>query len=198
MSPDEEVLEANLAAAALLGLERQELIHQKFSRFIPAEGQDAFYFYCGQVLRSRTAKTGELTLKSINGRSLTVWLEGIAAEDPTTHKTNCRLSLGDITERKEAERRRRADQALTALFAAEDLGRRVPPCGGGAASGSWSGAQAVGIRLVNEAQELPFAAWAGFEPGFVELENRLLLHRDNCCCMRAITQQPEGKDQRPG
>ena len=52
LSPDGEVLEANLAAASLLGLERKDLIHQKFSRFIPAEAQDTFHLYCRQVLQS--------------------------------------------------------------------------------------------------------------------------------------------------
>ena len=51
LSQGGEVLEANLAAASLLGLERKDLIHQKFSRFIPAEAQDTFYLYCRQVLQ---------------------------------------------------------------------------------------------------------------------------------------------------
>jgi PAS domain-containing protein len=46
LSQDGEVLEANLAAARLLGLERKALIHRKFSRFFPAETQDAFTLYC--------------------------------------------------------------------------------------------------------------------------------------------------------
>ena len=49
LSEHGEVLEANLAAATLLGLERSKLIHQKFTRFIPAEAQDDFYRYCRQV-----------------------------------------------------------------------------------------------------------------------------------------------------
>ena len=46
------MLEANLAAAALLGLERKGLLQQKFTRFIPAEAQDTFHLYCQQVLHS--------------------------------------------------------------------------------------------------------------------------------------------------
>jgi PAS domain S-box-containing protein len=98
LSPAGEVLEANLAAARLLGLDRKDLLHQKFSRFIPAEAQDAFYLCCRQVLHAGIKQTAELTLKTAGGGVLTVRLEGIAADDPVTHKTNCRLSLGDVTE----------------------------------------------------------------------------------------------------
>ncbi len=194
LSPGGEVLEANLAAAALLGLERSKLLRQKFTRFIPAEAQDTFHRYCHQVLHSETRQTGELTPQERHRRRLTVRLEGIAAEDPITHKTNFRLSLSDITERKEAERRSDLTSALSALFAkkrsaSEYLHSAVELIR------QWSGAQALGIRLVNEQQEIPYASCVGFEPGFIELENRFSLQRDNCCCIRAITQKAEGPDR---
>ena len=194
LSQGGEVLEANLAAASLLGLERKDLVHQKITRFIPVEAQDTFYLYCRQVLRSQTRQTGELTFKSAKGGRLTVRLEGIVAEDSTTHKTNCRFSLSDITERKEAERRRDLTSALSALFAQKTSAREYLHAVVGLIQ-QWSGAQALGIRLVNEQQEIPYEAWAGFEPGFIELENRFSLQRDKCCCIRAITQEAEGPDR---
>ena len=194
LSPSEQVLEANLAAASLLGEERKYLIHQQFSRFIPAEAHDAFTLYCRQVLHSETKQTGELTLRSPTGGLLTVRVEGIAAQDRTTRKTQVRLSLSDITERKAAERRRDLTSALAALFAhnasaSEYLHSVVELIQ------QWSGAQALGVRLVSEQQEIPYEAWVGFEPGFIELENRLSLQRDTCCCIRAITQEAESHDR---
>ncbi len=124
LSPGGEVLEANLAAASLLGLERKDLLHQKFSHFIPADAQDAFYLYCHQVLHSPARQTAELRLKSATGGLLTVRLEGIAADDPITHKTNCRLTVSDITERKEAERRR--ELTSTTIAAAFGPSRKLP------------------------------------------------------------------------
>ena len=100
LGPCGEVLEANLATSALLGLERKKLLGQKVARFIPAEAQDAFHLYCRQVLDSGTRQACELSLRSATGRPLSVRVEGIAAEDPKTHKTQCRLTLNDITERK--------------------------------------------------------------------------------------------------
>jgi len=189
-----EIVEANLAAASLLGLERKELIHQKLSHFIPAEAQDGFTLYCRQVLHSDTRQTGELMLRSADGHLMTVRMEGIAAHDPTTYVDQCRLSLIDITERKESERRHDLASALAALFAekssvTEYLKSVVELIR------QWSGSEALGIRLVNEAQEIPYEAWAGFEPGFIELENCLSLERDACCCVRAITQAPEQQDR---
>jgi PAS domain S-box-containing protein len=194
LGPSDQVLEANLAAASLLGLERKDLIHQKLSHFIPAEAQDAFALYCRQLLHSETKQTGELTLKSATGGLLTVRVEGLATQGPTTRKAQFRLSLSDITERKAAERRRDLNNALAALFAhkasAGEYLRAVVEL-----LQQWSGAQAMGIRLVNERQEIPYEAWVGFEPGFIEAENRLSLQRDNCCCIRAITQTAESADR---
>ena len=188
-----EILEANLAAASLLAVQRKHLIHQKFSRFIPAEARDPFYSYCHQVLQSDTRQTSELTLRNAAGPCLAVRLEGIAAEDPVSRNRNCRLSLIDITERKEAARRRDLTSALSALFAqkasaSEYLHAVVEHIQ------RWSGSQALGIRLVNEQRQIPYASWAGFEPGFIEQENRLSLQSDDCCCMRAITQEATSSD----
>jgi PAS domain S-box-containing protein len=195
LSPGDEVLEANLAAANLLGLERTDLIHQKLNHFIPTEAQDGFYLYCRQVLQSQTRQRGEVTLRSATGSLLTVRVEGITAQDPTTRKAQLRLSLSDITERKAAERRRDLNNALAALFAEKaSVGEYLRSVV--ALLRQWSGAQALGIRLVNEQQEIPYGAWAGFEPEFVELENGLSLQRDNCCCIRAITQAVESPDRR--
>jgi PAS domain S-box-containing protein len=194
LSQGGEVLEANLAAASLLGLDRKDLIRQRITRFIPAEAQDAFQLYCHRVLHSQTRQMGELALRNAAGGSLTVRLAGIVAEDPIARQSNYRLSLSDITERKEAERRRDLTSALSALFAqktsaSEYLHSVVELIR------HWSGSEALGIRLVNEQQEIPYESWAGFEPGFIELENRLSLQRDACCCIRAITQAAERPDR---
>ncbi len=97
------VLEANLAAAALLGLERSKLLQQKFTRFIPAEALDTFHLYCQLVLHSGVKQIRELTLRSATGRRLAVRVEGIAAQDLKANETQCRLSLNDITASKQAE-----------------------------------------------------------------------------------------------
>jgi PAS domain S-box-containing protein len=100
----------------------------------------------------------------------------------------------DITDHKEAERRREFTSALLALFArkssANDYLNSVVEI-----IREWSGCQALGIRLKNEQQEIPYESWAGFEPGFLELERRLSLERDHCFCIRAIAGTCEGADR---
>ena len=145
----------------------EELLGQKFTRFVPAEAQDAFYLYSQQVLHSGSKQTGEFTLQSATGRAFTsARLEGKAARYPVTHQTQCRLSLSDMTERKAAERRRELTSALSALFAQKTTAsaylRSVVEL-----IRQWSGAQlGSGIRLMNDQQEIPYEAWAGFGPAF--------------------------------
>jgi PAS domain S-box-containing protein len=189
-----EVLEANLAACDLLGLERKKLLEQKFTRFIPAEGQDAFYLYCHQVLHSGTKQTGEFTLQSASGGFLTVRLEGSAAEDPVTRKANCRLSLNDISEGKAAERRRQLTNKLLALFARKTSAREYLEAVVGAIR-EWSGCAALGIRLTDEQGALPYASCVGFPPAFLEAETQLSLQHDNCCCLRAFKQEFEPQER---
>ena len=59
----------------------------------------------------------------------------------------------------------------------------------------WSGCQAMGIRMADENGEIPYHSWTGFEPEFIEQENRLSLWRDTCCCLRAISQNFEKPDR---
>jgi PAS domain S-box-containing protein len=100
----------------------------------------------------------------------------------------------DITERKEAERRREFTAALLGLFvrksSANDYLDSVVDI-----IRQWSGCQALGIRLKNEQQEIPYESWAGFEPGFLELEQRLSLEHDSCLCIRAISGKFEEPDR---
>jgi len=100
----------------------------------------------------------------------------------------------DITERKQAERRRDFTSALLALFAQKTSAREYLNSAVNAIQ-QWTGCQALGIRIADEAGEIPYAAWAGFEPRFLELENQLSLQRDNCCCIRAISQAFEPPDR---
>ncbi|MDD5140631.1 MAG: PAS domain S-box protein [Verrucomicrobiales bacterium] len=98
-----EILEANLNAGELLGLERGRLIHQKFTRFIATEAQDTFYLLCQRVFSSDARQSAELDLVNKQAKRLVVHVE--AVYDPTSHRRQCRFSFTDITERKRAEER---------------------------------------------------------------------------------------------
>ncbi len=92
----------------------------------------------------------------------------------------------DITERKEAERRREFTSSLLALFVQNSTARDYLDSVVGIIR-NWSGCRALGIRVRNGEQHIPYAAAAGFDPEFLKMEGDLSLERDTCCCIRAIS-----------
>ncbi|HEV2392186.1 MAG TPA: ATP-binding protein [Verrucomicrobiae bacterium] len=100
----------------------------------------------------------------------------------------------DITEQKEAERRRELTSALLGLFAQKTSAREYLDSVVQIIR-QWTGCQALGIRLLDERQEIPYESWSGFDAGFLQLESRLSLERDNCICVRAISGQAAESDQ---
>ena len=95
------VLELNLTAAKLLGIERKSLVNKPFSRFIPPESQDAFYFHSREVLRSSTKQSCELALRKDDGTLFYAQLDSIGLD--LGGQRVIRTVLTDITERKRAE-----------------------------------------------------------------------------------------------
>jgi two-component system, LuxR family, sensor kinase FixL len=101
LSADGEVLEANLSAGRLLDLERAQLMHRNFTRFIPAEARGSFYPLLRRVFSSDAHQSAELDLVTAQSRRLVVMVE--AERDATSPRRRCRLSLTDVTARKRAE-----------------------------------------------------------------------------------------------
>ena len=73
------ILEVNVAAADLLGMERSYLLKRGFSRFIAPDYQDAFYLHRRRVLESAAKQTCELKLIKKDGKPFYTQLESIAA-----------------------------------------------------------------------------------------------------------------------
>lgn len=93
----------------------------------------------------------------------------------------------DITERTAEERRRELTHALLGLFAQKVTLREYLDSVLESLR-QWSECQALGIRLLNGQRRLPYAAWTGFEPGFIELEHSHELEPEKCCCARVLSQ----------
>ena len=115
-----EILQANLSASALLGLERGRLVHQKFTRFIPAEALAAFHLFSRQIFASETRQHTDLDLVTAQSKRLVVHAEAECAV--SGQRDQCRLTLIDITERRRMEAALRAseEQLGYALEAASD------------------------------------------------------------------------------
>jgi PAS domain S-box-containing protein len=100
----------------------------------------------------------------------------------------------DITENKESQRRLDFTHALLGLFAQKSTAKDYLDAVVEVLR-QWSGCQVLGIRVLDDHNELPYESSFGFEPDFLKLEHRLDLHRDNCCCTRAVTQSYEEQDR---
>ncbi len=97
------ILEANLAAANLLGVERKRLLGSKFSDRIEPDAQDAFYLHRQAVLSDNSRQVCELKLRNADGMPLVARLESIASGPEP--KRECHTALIDVTTVHEARRR---------------------------------------------------------------------------------------------
>ena len=96
------ILEANLAAAGLLGEARGALVKERFSRFIVPEDEDIYYLRRKHLFATREPQACELRMMKTDGTAFWARLEATAAEDASGEPV-CRVVVTDITERKRAE-----------------------------------------------------------------------------------------------
>ncbi|HSD57931.1 MAG TPA: ATP-binding protein, partial [Methanotrichaceae archaeon] len=113
-----KILEANLAAASILGTERTYLVNSLFQAYLAEGNALEFKAFCRRVMDSDLKQTAEFRLKGAgsNGQAhLWVLIEGRAVQDDINH--GFRMAVIDISERK------RAEEAL--LKARDELNLRV-------------------------------------------------------------------------
>ena len=109
------IIEANLPAAALLGVGRGSLTGRPLSDFIVREDQDVHYLHRRRLLKAGGRDACELRLRRPVGAELWVRLEEAATPSERGDAPNFRVALSDITAQKEAE---------LALRKSEDTPRR--------------------------------------------------------------------------
>ncbi len=111
------ILEANLRAAALLGMPAGTLVKRPLSRFILPEDSDVYYRYHRQLFQTGQPQACEVRLAPRRAGASSTWvrLEMVQAQDEELGATVCRVILSDITERRaaaEALREREERQRL--------------------------------------------------------------------------------------
>jgi PAS domain S-box-containing protein len=97
------ILEGNLTATALLGLNRNMLVNQPFSRFILKEDLDVYYLYRKHLFEPGEPQEIELRLVKLDGTLFWVHLAATAAQAEDDAPV-CRIIFSDITKRKGVER----------------------------------------------------------------------------------------------
>jgi PAS domain S-box-containing protein len=93
------ILEANLAGAALLGLDRNAAIHKRFGQFLAAEYRPRFADFCQRVLLADDKQTCEVKILK-DTQAVGVMIEGIASQDHQGQERLCRAAVIDISQRK--------------------------------------------------------------------------------------------------
>lgn len=96
------IAEANFSAAELLGCERKKLLRRPFSRYLAPEWVDKFHLYMARLSGQSDKKNCDMQIKRESGELRFIHLDTlpVTAEDGTV---TVRVTLTDITERKQAE-----------------------------------------------------------------------------------------------
>ncbi len=97
------IVEANLAAAALLGLVRRDLIKKRFSLFLSVESQAEYRYFLKVLSDTGTKQTHEFALPQSNGKLRYLQADAILSEDKSEVSGQLRISILDITERRRFE-----------------------------------------------------------------------------------------------
>lgn len=101
LDSDGKILSANLTAATMLGVERQQLLQTNLAKFVVREWGDAFYLHRQAVFSRVTKETCELQMKPADGTLRTVRLESVAFD--LEAERHCRTTLIDVSELQKAE-----------------------------------------------------------------------------------------------
>jgi PAS domain S-box-containing protein len=100
------ILRVNLTGAGLLGVERSLLVGRRFGLFVTDEARPAFTACFEKVFTSPVKVACESILRREGNATLFVQVEGLAVASGQ----ECRITLSDITERKQAEEELRLEK----------------------------------------------------------------------------------------
>lgn len=112
---DGSIFEVNLSGAAMLGIERKNLIGRRFAQFVTPEFRETFNDFCKKALKSDRKQTCEVQLMKGDLPSFHAQIEGIAIAREKISRKEIRTSLIDITDRKRADEDREQIHRLESL-----------------------------------------------------------------------------------
>jgi PAS domain S-box-containing protein len=135
LNPQGEVLEANLTAAELLGLPRQQLLGRRFARFVAGADAALWSRHLERTLQSGQRLQFELALRRGAGAEFPGRIDALGVAASGELGPQLRIALSDLSPHKRAESDRRFANNLTegreserrrvARELHEDLGQRL-------------------------------------------------------------------------
>ena len=107
------ILEANLTAATLLGVEREKLIGQRLPNFATPESRPVFKSFLEQVFAAPERKSCEAIFVKADKTAFWAVCHGTSAFYTNTQHDWCRMVVSDITAQREAEETQRNLNAMS-------------------------------------------------------------------------------------
>jgi two-component system cell cycle sensor histidine kinase/response regulator CckA len=105
------ILEANLTAASLLGVDRSRLVKKSVTRFIIPEDEDIYYLHRQHLFETGARQVCEIRFRRKDGSQCWTRLEATMVQDAKSKAPTCRVAVSDITENKRLEQERKAMEA---------------------------------------------------------------------------------------
>lgn len=175
---ESNILEINLAGAAMVGKERARVVGQRFGPCVAAAARPAFDAFLGKLREGADKASCDVALATHGDRHLHVHIVGM--REPTGKDWRCRAAMTDITQREEAEEALRQQRARLAL--SYDLTSRLSsaPTTADVARGVFEkglmvfGANAGALALADEQDEgmLRIVAQFGYPDDLIEAWRR--------------------------
>jgi PAS domain S-box-containing protein len=179
------IQEANQQAARLLNTPRNDLIGLGFTSLIKDDDQDVFYFHELGCQKYQEITRFELKMKRSDGTLFDAQVQMQVLSETTDPDPGYSIALMDVSEsvqryagfalqKESLELSIRATDMRTLLDGYVRLIKAYLQC------------DAVGIRLRDEAGNIPYQAHDGFSQAFYDSESPLSLHTDRCMCIAVI------------
>ena len=104
LAPNGKIIRMNLAGAALLGKNREQLVGSSLQDFFAPENRDTFVSFCRKIFESSRKQKCELTIiRADNGERLVIQADGKSIQQNLDGEHLCRIVMTDISERVIAE-----------------------------------------------------------------------------------------------
>ena len=182
---DGVIHEINLAASILLNAPRSKLAGRCITDFIHRDDQDGFYYQKLNCQKNLEAFIFELKMKKADGAFFDAQLKMQSLSNKYGDDPQYIVTLTDISQQVQ----------LSSSFALQqnclELACRVTDMealleGYVQLVKSYLQCDAVGIRIRDDAGNIPYQAYDGFSQAFFESESPLSLDTDQCMCITVI------------
>ena len=182
---DGMIQEINLAAAISLNAPRGRLTGRRITEFIHRDDQDCFYYQKLNCQKGPEGSTFELKMKRADGFLFDAQLQMQSFSESHSDEPRYTVSIVDISEHVQLSasfvlQQYCLDLACRAATLQELLSGYVQQLK------SYLQCDAVGIRIRDDAGNIPYQAYDGFSRAFYESESPLSLQTHRCMCISVI------------